>query len=423
MKSKALLGLSAGFVVGSLMATTGLADDRFEYHGYWRAGFLQNGKGGAATAPFQAPGAWAKYRLGNEADIYGENILVKKFQSGENGPTAKFETLLAYSDNQSNDWSTPGGWALREAFTEFGNFDFDKNVNFWAGKRFYGREDLHINDFYWLDSSGIGAGVGNVSLADTVKLDVAIIRGAADDAIIDNVGVANKLGADIRVKVGMQDLGDLMFVIQPMYAKGGDVTDEETKTTTSIDDQTGLGGSLVWSKGHSMGFNKVVAQYGMGVANNFSFAQWGLPSNSNKDQKLMRVMDFGVLAPMDNFSFMYDVIYQTTDSGADDYSKADWASAGVRPLYNFTKNFGLALEAGVDYTKTEYAGGDVKGTLGKLTICPEIRIDSNFWARPVLRGFVTLAKWSSDFEGAIGGPAYADKTAGMNWGFQMEAWF
>jgi maltoporin len=40
---------------------------QFEFHGYMRSGAGLNGNGGQMVA-FQAPGADAKYRLGNETD-------------------------------------------------------------------------------------------------------------------------------------------------------------------------------------------------------------------------------------------------------------------------------------------------------------------------------------------------------------------
>src|SRR4030095_5924821 len=47
----------------------------FEFHGYFRSGYGLNSQGGQQVA-FQAPGAGAKYRLGNEAETYGELIFV-----------------------------------------------------------------------------------------------------------------------------------------------------------------------------------------------------------------------------------------------------------------------------------------------------------------------------------------------------------
>jgi len=50
----------------------------FEFHGYLRSGYGLNSEGGQQVA-FQAPGTDAKYRLGNEAETYGELIFVNNW--------------------------------------------------------------------------------------------------------------------------------------------------------------------------------------------------------------------------------------------------------------------------------------------------------------------------------------------------------
>src|SRR6266853_2790280 len=54
----------------------------FEFHGYFRSGYGLNSQGGSQVA-FQAPGADAKYRLGNEAETYGEIIFVNIWLNAE----------------------------------------------------------------------------------------------------------------------------------------------------------------------------------------------------------------------------------------------------------------------------------------------------------------------------------------------------
>lgn len=54
----------------------------FEFHGYFRSGYGLNSVGGEQVA-FQAPGAGAKYRLGNEAETYGELIFVNNWLNPE----------------------------------------------------------------------------------------------------------------------------------------------------------------------------------------------------------------------------------------------------------------------------------------------------------------------------------------------------
>ncbi len=54
----------------------------FEFHGYLRSGYGLNSVGGQQVA-FQAPGSGAKYRLGNEAETYGEFIFVNNWLNPE----------------------------------------------------------------------------------------------------------------------------------------------------------------------------------------------------------------------------------------------------------------------------------------------------------------------------------------------------
>ena len=52
--------------------------DFVDVNGYFRAGYGRDDKGGPQVA-FQAPGALSKYRLGNEAENYGELTFGKNF--------------------------------------------------------------------------------------------------------------------------------------------------------------------------------------------------------------------------------------------------------------------------------------------------------------------------------------------------------
>ncbi|HEX8111725.1 MAG TPA: carbohydrate porin, partial [Kofleriaceae bacterium] len=64
----------------------------FEFDGYLRSGFAINAKGGDADA-FQAPGAFSKYRLGNETETYGELGLTANWVNPEHND-AWFKTKV-----------------------------------------------------------------------------------------------------------------------------------------------------------------------------------------------------------------------------------------------------------------------------------------------------------------------------------------
>src|SRR5499427_4514947 len=74
----------------------------FEFHGYFRSGYGLNSEGGQQVA-FAAPGAGAKYRLGNEAETYGELIFVNNWLNPEqNADKAWMKTEFMIEANTSN---------------------------------------------------------------------------------------------------------------------------------------------------------------------------------------------------------------------------------------------------------------------------------------------------------------------------------
>jgi maltoporin len=81
----------------------------FEFHGYFRSGYGLNSVGGQQVA-FQAPGAGAKFRLGNEAETYGELIFVNNWTNPEHDPAQpwiKTEAMVEANTNNSQSYSNP----------------------------------------------------------------------------------------------------------------------------------------------------------------------------------------------------------------------------------------------------------------------------------------------------------------------------
>src|SRR5216684_9126963 len=74
----------------------------FEFHGYFRSGYGLNSLGGQQAA-FQAPGAGAKYRRGNEAETYAELIFVNNWLNPEhNSDKAWMKTEFMIEANTTN---------------------------------------------------------------------------------------------------------------------------------------------------------------------------------------------------------------------------------------------------------------------------------------------------------------------------------
>jgi maltoporin len=167
------------------------------------------------------------------------------------------------------------------------------------------------------------------------------------------------------------------------------------------------------------GTNEFSVQYGAGAAYNFA-STLDASGPDLDDASRFRVTDHITIQPSPHFSAQLVGLYEDTNYGGPN-SRERWASVGVRPIYHFNDRFSIALETGVDWAKSEPLGTD--GHLWKITLAPQLSRGGKFFSRPVLRAFVTYAKWSEDFKGRVGGTAYENATEGLSYGLQAEAWW
>lgn len=381
----------------------------FEFHGYLRSGFGINYKGGDMDA-FQAPGAFTKYRLGNETDTYGE-LLFQNNWINNSGDGVQFNTQvrLGFSLQGNSNYDDTVEFRIREAFAEARNVIAKApGMAFWAGERFYDRHDVHITDFFFLDKSGFGGGFTDLKVGPG-KLNVAFLGGAEPPgAMTPEFGRRTKKSLDVRYKgLPLPDGSNLML--------WGDLVFQSPATD---DDSTVFGFSVgaVHEKQMMGGFNKLTVMYGHGSGANYNTYQG--PGESGAYN--LRLVEQFVFQPAERLSMMGTGVFQLLNNGVDGMGeyKSTWISAGIRPIYQFTNYLSLATELGFDTAKE--GEGDFN-YVGKLTVAPQIATGPTFWARPSLRAFVTMAFWNE--EGVTGGPAFATDTFGMTMGLQAESWW
>jgi maltoporin len=406
----------------------------FEFHGYLRSGYGMNGEGGKMVA-FIAPGAFAKYRLGNEPETYGELALVNNWLREDDplsAPYIRTTVMMSYNtgENFSFDSLTNhqqgNDIALRQAFTEAGNvFQAVPDIRIWAGQRYYQRMDIHIDDFYYLDMSGYGSGVQDVPLGDFAKLQLAWIGGSVDTYETDTHGRLAKQNIDLRFTDIHVPLGKLTLWFDYSNVRGGDVTNVFNSDGSTIHVQSSSG----WAVGlfHRTreeaflgGYNQFSIQYGAGAAYNFQSTLDSAGPDLN-DAWHFRVTDHFTIQPWKHFAMQAVGLYDKIHFGGPD-SDNRWISVGARPIFFFNDRFSMALEAGIDWAKSDPLGTD--GHLWKVTFVPlQISRGEKFFSRPQLRAFVTYAGWSNDFKGYVGGTPYQDDTRGLTYGIQAEAWW
>jgi maltoporin len=395
-----------------------------ESHGYIRSGIGVNSKGGEQVA-FQAPGAYSKYRLGNETETYGEfGFTINWLNPEKGGAWFKTAVMLATVAPRNSSFDSLDAIAIREAFAEAGKiFESKPDLSFWAGQRFYRRKDVHITDFFHHDMSSYGAGFQDYKIGDKMKLAVAYLGASTeygDDPMTDppsDLGRLLQNTLDVRLYDIPAGKGTLEFWLIPMFRAEGSL-DEANRG--------GIGGGVFHFLPMKGGFNEVSLEFGYGAAASLNgFIDRGIQS----DGWLLRVVERATVQLNPKLSMMWTGVLQLdnkngeSDGALGESSRGNlWISAGARPIYMLSKHTAIAVEGGVDIVQPEAEGADT-GVLGKLTVAPTIRTANDFWARPELRAFVTAAFWSDSIKGAVGGAPFADDTFGLTAGVQMEAWW
>jgi maltoporin len=395
----------------------------FEFHGYFRSGYGLNSVGGQQVA-FEAPGAGAKYRLGNEAETYGEFIFVNNWLNPDHNfdkAWMKTEVMIeANATNSASYASFPNGvgndqFRLREAFVQAGNvLESQPDAKFWAGERYYRRQHIDIDDFYPLDMSGYGAGVEDFNVR-IGKMALSYLSGARPDIVTAN-GYLAKNNIDVRLYDLKGPFGLWGGWFDFATSKGG-----KTPTGTTIPTTDGYAFGLRHQRleWHG-GYHTFSIQYGTGAASNFSTSIDDPTPFLHSSARLLATEQM-LFQPNERFAIMPIFIYQRTKDGTPRHDWNQWVSFGARPEIFFTKYLSLAFEAGFDHTHSR--SGEYDGWLRKFTIAPQIGAGRKFFSRPVLRTFLTYANWSDGLRGFVGGVPYLKRTNGLTYGVQAETWW
>ena len=421
-------------------------EDFMDIHGYFRAGYGRSDEGGPQVG-FQAPGALAKYRLGNEAENYGELSFGKNFyvpnlfkldrepraEGAPTGPIARVQaTMSIYNPYEDLLSSGSTDFGLPEAWAAIGNvIDAQPDMKFWAGSRFYRRHDIHISDFFFYNMSGSGAGMEDLQLPFG-KLAFAWIGAASGSGFSDlpepdanNKAGFSKANYDLRLYDVPLPFGKGEFGF--VYARAGSGKDSNGNSAPDTD---GVAFTFLHTRDKFLsddGFNKFSLQFGTGAAKTFTSGFETFTTDNgifirpdSRDSWRFRATEHFTATLGPHFSIGPAFVYQFTDYG-DEGGVVQWASAGVRPILQFNRFFSLALETGVDWVKNEDEG--TSAPLAKVTLAPQVSLGGLFMSRPVLRAFLTYAQWGDEFQGQVGGNSYSDTSRGLTYGAQMEAWW
>ncbi|URI06810.1 carbohydrate porin [Aquincola tertiaricarbonis] len=418
MKMRMKWVAAAAASAAAMGAVSPVSAQGLEYKGYVRTGTGGSTEGGKQVC-FGLPGAGAKYRLGNECETYAESQFIMPFGKSD-GTWAKYNLMLALVENNAaSDYESSKGdkfdLASRQNYFEAGGFFGPgalQKASIWIGKRYYNRHDVHINDYYYWNNSGLGGGIEDIAVG-SAKMAFSYHSKGDDTLVTDTVNGLNTSRFSARLyDLPVNPGGTLEFEAVAM------------KGTSAGNSSRGEGSGFLLFAEHKQtgimgGFNKLAlvlgkdAGAGDSSVNNYRDATDDIKGSS------WRVVDQLYIAPSGSpWSAMATAGYSHVK--LDNQPKTSWFTAGVRPQYQINNYFSIATELGYDRVKTD---GKDTAHLTKLTVAPQVALAPGFWSRPVFRTFVTYAKWNDAANGAGTNGVFGSKTNGLTYGIQVEAWW
>jgi hypothetical protein len=262
----------------------------FTFSAYVRAGFQFNGNGGGGNFSFDTPMApGGRERLGNENDTYMELTWMQAHMLGDSPDvmdvSMTFTPAIRYVDerksfdgnvfsNNANKSGNDFDFILRQAFLSASNvFKAAPEITFWAGERFYDRFNTDPDDYFWLDTSGYGAGVQNINVG-IGQLNLAWIGGLNDSEISPDIGSHFRHTFDARLKnISLGPVpGTLALVLIGNFEKGGTFTQDYNGNGAIVNLTNPLHTDSGWGIGGGAIYN---VQFGPGGGNN-SFMAYAL---------------------------------------------------------------------------------------------------------------------------------------------------
>lgn len=390
--------LVLSFLFLFFISLTSIANENTAFQGYVRAGVGLANDGGK-QACFKLPGAKAKYRLGNECEHYAELAVDHKIDIDSTLDLRYIGmlTFLSQDNNGDEDYTS----SLANNYFSVANFlDNQPQASIWIGKRYYRRHDIHINDFFYWNTSGPGGGIENYQLS-AFKLSYALLPNSDTDG---NASLTHDLRFS-DIKTG--DSGKLTLGLAV-----GQVSNRETAT---VSDTGGWALNLMHKHGLFSGSNSVTLQYGEGGLANPGARNNPLASSADVGY---RIRDILLMNESSTWSSMWTVVYEDIETNQ---LSTTWLSVGARPQYHFNQHGSVALELGVDQVKK---GSASNSQLYKVTIAAQLSPKADFWSRPVFRGFVTYGAWNDQAEAdGIDADAVFKSKSGLTFGVQSEAWW
>ena len=352
-------------------------------------------------------GASAIGRLGNEGNG-GEFQITKAFKSSK-GAIWDINVMFDHWSDEVN---------LKKAYVGVTNvLESNPNAYIWAGRDFHQRPQQGINDYFWMNHDGQGAGVKNFDIGG-VQFDVAgvsQVESCSPEVMADE---ANPSRITCTGGSGTGDNGHYALTTKTHNIKAGPIDVEvyanygfDSKAVDSDERLDAWQGGLVLSHTNDSGVNKVILRYSDNSDNSVY--------NKTDDLTAIYASFEGLHKFTRQAQIEYLLAFHDYDNGKDNTDNRKNYGAIVRPMYFWNDVHSTWLEAG--YQRVDYdQGGDNLGW--KLTLSQNIAIGMGPEFRPMLRFYVTGGQVDNKRTAKVNGTK-DEQLDSLNVGGMFEAWF
>lgn len=420
--------------------------DSVAFKGYFRTS-LGESEGGKTMVNFAIPGGLSHYRLGNEPNTYAEVEFDYNHKLDlESKKSFDLVFMLAgysgFGDQQPFKLEN-----VTQLYAKMNNVIGNSDI--WIGRRYYERRDHHIIDYFWYSpgqGATVGAGIDNIrGKKHKDDIDIAIfnfenknVRSLNNDKDDNTKGVLQNFILETKWKnIPISENGSVTFWNR---------LSKRQKSNINYNQINGYGLGVWYDqtnifKGKAYNTLQISYRKGNSIGKNLA------PIYETSESELVYSYDMKktyVLEVSNQFTFEHEkvfalsavALYRYEDRGVIPYNiitqeqlgdgkQIHWFSIGTRMIKYLTRHFNLALEAGTDYIDNQTISK--KGWLNKITFSPQLSWDYGFYSRPVLRPFITYAKWSDNLIGDVGnapdGPVFNNKNNGLTYGLSFEIWW
>lgn len=411
-----------------ILAAAATSASAVEFDGYLRTGIGGNGSGGGQVC-VQDPGAFWKFRLGNECENYAELQFGQGLYKDKSGLEFKYVGMLAYQTPAAQDFESlkagNSDIALRQNWVG-ATIPALGNSMVWIGKRYYFRNDVHAIDMFYWDPSGPGAGIQDIDVR-VGKIAVAVFQSKSNDLRTIWRPDFRIYGVQVNPN-GALEVGLSLYYDSSQGRANPNPDRQQISPWVTIQHvQSNFFG----------GFNKLAFQYGTGSASPLSQYPSG---DAKSEQKSWRIVEHFVYQPSEKLSGSLTAVYWDLTKVYGGNSDTQ-LYLGVRPSYHVNDWFKLTGEVGFVQVKPKSDINTVTDarTVTKITLAPTILPPPGpggaYYTRPELRLFLTYNTWNKAAQNAgIAGQgancttatstsAFGCETSGLTFGAQLEAWW